>query len=71
VLALAFCASAFAADPSKNVVVPATAQRSLKTVKKVCYAITSTSGIPVPCDRLSPIPTTTGPIAIYRNGTTK
>jgi hypothetical protein len=71
VLALAFCASAFAADPSKNVVVPAKTQQSVKTGKKVCYTLSSTSGIPVPCDRLSAIPTTTGPIDIYRNGTTK
>ena len=71
VLALAFCASAFAADPGKNVVVPAKTQQSLKTAKRVCYTLSSTSGIPVPCDRLSSIPTTTSPIAIYRNGTTK
>ena len=71
VLALAFCATAFAADTSKNVVVPATTQHSLRTAKKVCYTPSSTSGIPVPCDRLSPIPTTTSPIAIYRRGTTK
>ena len=68
VLALAFCASAFAADPSKNVVVPATTQQSPKTAKKVCYALTSTSGIPVPCDRLSAIPTTASPILIIRRG---
>lgn len=67
VLALAFCASAFAADSSKNVVVRATTQQSLKTAKKVCYALTSTSGIPVPCDRLSAIPTTASPILIIRN----
>jgi hypothetical protein len=65
-LALAFCASAFAADPSKNVAVPATTQRPFKTAKKVCYTFTSTSGIPVPCDRLSAIPTTASPIVIIR-----
>jgi hypothetical protein len=68
VLALAFYAPAFAADPRKNVVVPATTQQSLKTAKKVCYAFTSTSGIPVPCERLSAIPTTASPILIIRRG---
>jgi hypothetical protein len=68
VLALAFCASAFAADPSKNVVVPATTQQSLRTAKKLCYTLTSTSGIPVPCDRLSAIPTTASPILILKKG---
>jgi hypothetical protein len=67
VLALAFCASAFAADPSKNVVLPAQPQRVTKTAKKMCYAITSTSGIPEPCDRLSAIPTTASPMIIYGN----
>jgi hypothetical protein len=68
VLALAFCASAFAADPSKNVVVPAATQQSLKKAKKVCYTFSSTSGIPVPCDRLGAIPTTATPILILRKG---
>ena len=67
VLALAFCASAFAADPSKNVVLPAQPQRVTKTAKKMCYTFTSTSGIPVPCDRVSAIPTTASPMIIYRN----
>ena len=71
VLALAFCASAFAADPSKNVVLPAQPQRVTKTAKKMCYTLTSTSGIPVPCDRLSAIPTTTSPMNIYRQATTQ
>jgi hypothetical protein len=73
VLALAFCASAFAADPSKNVVLPAQPQRVTKTAKKMCYTFTSTSGIPEPCDRLSAIPTTASPVLIYghRLGTTK
>jgi hypothetical protein len=65
VLALAFCASAFAADPSKNVVLPAQPQRVTKTAKKMCYTLTSTSGIPVPCDRLSGIPTTASAMTIY------
>jgi hypothetical protein len=67
VLALAFCASAFAGDSSKNVVLPAQPQRVTKTAKKMCYTFTSTSGIPEACDRLSAIPTTASPIIIYRH----
>ena len=71
VLTFAFCASAFAADPSKNVVHPAQPQRLMKTAKKMCYTFTTASGIPVPCDRVSQIPTTASPMAIYRNPATK
>ena len=71
VLALAFCASAFAADPSKNVVLPAQPKPVTKTAKKMCYTLTSTSGIPVPCDRLSAIPTTASPMTIYGHATIK
>jgi hypothetical protein len=71
VLTLAFCASAFAADPSKNVVLPAQPQRVTKIAKKMCYTFTTTSGIPMPCDRLGAIPTTTSPMNIYRHATTK
>jgi hypothetical protein len=67
VLTFAFCASAFAADPNKNVVLPAQPQRVMKTATKMCYTFTTTSGIPVPCDRVSPIPTTASPMTIYRN----
>ena len=67
VFILAFCASAFAADPSKNVVLPAQPQRVVKTAKKMCYAFTITSGIPVRCDRVSAIPTTASPMTIYSN----
>jgi hypothetical protein len=67
VLTFAFCASAFAADPSKNVVLPAQPQRLMKIAKKMCYTLTTTSGIPVPCDRVSSIPTTASPMNIYRN----
>jgi hypothetical protein len=67
VLTFAFCASAFAADPNKNVVLPAQPQRVMKTATKMCYMFTTTSGIPVPCDRVSPIPTTASPMTIYRN----
>jgi hypothetical protein len=58
VLALAFCASAFAADPSKNVVLRAQPQWVVKTEKKMCYTVTGDSRIPQPCDRLAAIPTT-------------
>jgi hypothetical protein len=71
VLAFAFCASAFAADPNKNVVLPAQPQRVMKTAKKMCYTFTTTSGIPVPCDRVSSIPTTASPMTIYTNAAIK
>jgi len=71
VLAFTFCASAFAADPSKNVVLRAQPQRLMKAAKKMCYTFTTTSGIPVPCDRVSSIPTTASPMTIYRNPATK
>jgi hypothetical protein len=71
VFTLTFCASAFATDPSKNVVIPAQPQQVMKTVKKTCYTFTTTSGIPVPCERLSPIPTTVSPMAVYGRATTK
>jgi len=67
VLTFAFCASAFAADPSKNVVLPAQPQQVVKSAKKMCYTFTTTSGIPVLCDRVNPIPTTASPMDIYRN----
>ena len=69
VLAFTFCASAFAADPSKNVVLPAQPRRVMKSAKKMCYTFTTTSGIPVPCERVSRIwcPTTASPMTIYIN----
>jgi hypothetical protein len=67
---LAFCASAFAADPSKNVVLRPP-QAATKTTKKVCYTLTSTSAILVPCERLSAIPTTSSPMLILGHATTK
>jgi hypothetical protein len=70
VLALAFCASAFA-DPSKNVVQSATQQSIQRTVKKVCYTVSGTSRIPQPCDRLGAIPTTANPMKIYGVATTQ
>ena len=71
VLTFAFCASAFAADPSRKVVRPAQPQRVVMTAKKICYTFTTTSGIPVPCDRVSTIVTTASPMTIYRNPATK
>ena len=71
VLTFAFCASAFAADPSKNVVLPAHPQRVMKTARKMCYRFTTTSAIPMPCDRVSAIPTTASPMTIYRNPAAK
>jgi hypothetical protein len=57
-LALAFCASAFASDPSKNVV-------AQPRVAKVCYVRTIASGIPLPCIRyFGVVPTTVNPLTI-------
>jgi hypothetical protein len=57
-LALAFCASAFATDPSKNAV----AQPS---VVKICYVKTIASGIPQRCERyFGIVPTTANPLVI-------
>jgi len=69
-IALAFCASALA-DPSKNVVRPAQPERVMKTAKKMCYTFTTTSGIPMPCDRVGSIPTTASPMTIYTHATTR
>jgi len=63
VLALAFCASAFA-DPSKNVVVQPTQQMAYPKVVKICYIKTIASGIPQRCDRFAGFPTTSSPLAI-------
>ena len=57
VIALAFCASAFA-DPSKNVVLPVTQQPVKTIVRKACYALHTSSRIPMACERLAAIPTT-------------
>jgi hypothetical protein len=51
-LVLAFCASAFATDPSKNVVAQPTQQIAQPRVIKVCYVKTIASGIPQQCDRV-------------------
>jgi len=52
VLALAFCASAFATDPSKNVMGQSTQQVAQPRVIKLCYVKTIASGIPQRCDRV-------------------
>jgi hypothetical protein len=65
-LALAFCASAFATDPSKNVVARPTQQSANPAVVKVCYIKTVASGIPMRCTRLEgPFPTTANPLEVY------
>jgi len=64
VLALAFCASAFA-DPNKNVVVTPKQQITQKRVIKVCYVKTIASGIPQACIRFEgDWPTTESPLEI-------
>jgi hypothetical protein len=64
-LALAFCVSAFAADPSKDVVLRAQPQQVTKATKKMCYVVTGSSAIPQPCERLGAIPTTANAMKIY------
>jgi hypothetical protein len=65
VVALAFCASAFAADPSKNVVARPTQQIIPPRVVQICYIKTIASGIPVRCERLDgAFPTTVNPLLI-------
>src|SRR5215470_5036842 len=65
VLALAFCASAFASDPSKNVVVRSQPQPTINTTKKMCYVVEGDSRIPQPCERISAIPTTANSMKIF------
>jgi hypothetical protein len=66
VLALAFCASAFAQDPNKNVVARPTQQSANPAVVKVCYVKTIASGIPLRCTRLGgAFPTTSNPLEVY------
>ena len=61
-LALAFCASAFAGDPGKNVVAR---PMQYPTVVKVCYIKTIASGIPLRCQKLEgAFPTTTNPLLV-------
>jgi hypothetical protein len=72
-IALAFCASAFA-DPSKNVVVPTKASatkaqsEAQRAFKRQLYIFISSSGIPQPIERVAgPIPTTVVPMVIAGN----
>ncbi len=73
-IALTFCASAFA-DPSKNVVAtPKASATKAQTeaqrlaFKKQLYIFISSSGIPQPIDRVAgPIPTTVVPMFIAGN----
>jgi hypothetical protein len=65
-LALAFCASAFAADPSKDVVLQPQPQHVIKTTKKICYTVSGGSRIPQPCDRIAAIPTTHGALDVFK-----
>ena len=65
-ISVAFCASAFAADPSKNVVAAPKQQPTKKNVQKACFTFISGSAIAQPCDRLmGPIPTTASQLSIY------
>jgi hypothetical protein len=65
VLALAFCASAFAKDPSKNAVARSTQQMAYPTVTKICYVRTIASGIPLRCEKLEgAFPTTYNPLQV-------
>ena len=70
VLALAFCASAFA-GPSNDVALPATQRPAQKSIKKMCYVMTTTSRTPLPCERLAAIPTTASPMTIFGTTTRK
>jgi hypothetical protein len=66
VLALAFCASAFAQDPNKNVVARSTQKSASPAVVKICFIKTVASGIPVRCTRLEgAFPTTANPLEVY------
>jgi hypothetical protein len=70
IVALAVCASAVAADGSKNVVSPpAKAQPVRPTPQKQFYMFSSTSAIPQPIARVNaPIPTTAIPVTVFRHG---
>ena len=65
IFALAFCASAFADDASKNVVALPSQPLPAKETKKICYVVAGDSRIPQRCDRLSAIPTTAHHMDIY------
>jgi hypothetical protein len=65
IFACAFCVSAFANDPSKNVVALPSQPLSAKETKRICYVVSGGSRIPQRCDRLSAIPTTAAAMDIY------
>jgi hypothetical protein len=65
IFALAFCASAFADDHGKNVVMRPSQPLSVTPTKKICYVVMGGSRIPQRCDRISAIPTTHGAMDIY------
>jgi hypothetical protein len=65
IFALAFCASAFADDHSKNVVALPSQPLPAKPAKKICYVVVGDSRIPQRCDRLSAIPTIADHMDIY------
>lgn len=64
VLAVGFAASAFAGSDQ-----PRQAQVKLAKPKKikVCYVMTTSSGIPIPCERIRGIPTTSSPMDVIGN----
>ena len=65
IFAFAFCVSAFANDPSKNVVALPSQPLPATMTKKICYVVEGDSRIPQRCDRLSAIPTTYGAMDVY------
>jgi hypothetical protein len=65
IFAFAFCVSAFANDPSKNVVALPSQPLSATSTKKICYVVMGGSRIPQRCDRISAIPTTYGAMDVY------
>jgi len=70
VLAAGFCASAFAGSdqPPVNQRQVNQAQAKVSRPKrKVCFVMTTSSGIPVPCERIRGIPTTGSPMDVIGN----
>jgi hypothetical protein len=44
------------------------AKQRIRKIRRICYVMTSASGIPEPCDRIrTPIPTTAIPLQIIGN----
>ncbi len=60
-MAVAFCSTAFAG--SERAPVKLAKQKSTK----VCYVMTTASGIPLACERLRGIPTTSSPMDVIGN----